>query len=430
MSTPVVPLAAGTPADDMSAVAQRISYKTPIVFAVATLVCLLGFAVGAPEGETTFQIASGSGWFTIPNFGVPAAATAWVLTLLLAAATAYAFWLTRARRPIPMWLNATVGLLFVVGFLVWVGAGKTSVIPVTSLLAGALALSVPLIFGALSGVVCERSGIINIAIEGQLLFGAFAAAVIASLFAQPYLGLVGAPLAGASVGAVLAWFSVKYHVNQLIVGVVLNTLVLGLTGFFFSTVLRADVSTWNSRQPLGILEIPLLSQIPVLGPVLFRQTILVYIMYAVIVLLQIMLFRSRWGLRTRAVGEHPKAADTVGIKVNPRRVWNTILGGAIAGLGGAFFTVGSGLAFGREMSAGNGFIALAAMILGKWNPKGAVVAALLFGFATKLGQIMQPTGSSIPSQYLLMTPYNNPNLAVAGFVGAVRAPAAEGKPYP
>jgi simple sugar transport system permease protein len=300
---------------------------------------------------------------------------------------------------------------------------------VTSLLAGALALSVPLIFGAMSGVICERTGVINIAIEGQLLFGAFAAAVLASLFTSPYLGLVGAPIAGAMVGAVLAWFAVMYRVNQLIVGVVLNTLILGLTGFFFSTVLSDNKATWNAAQRLPVLEVPLLSEIPVLGTVLFRQTILVYIMYVVVVVLQIMLFRSRWGLRTRAVGEHPKAADTVGIKVNPRRVWNTILGGAVAGLGGAFFTVGSGLAFGREMSAGNGFIALAAMILGKWNPRGAVLAALLFGFSKNLGNVLSTIGSTVPSELLLMLPYVITIFAVAGFVGRVRPPAAEGVPY-
>jgi simple sugar transport system permease protein len=210
---------------------------------------------------------------------------------------------------------------------------------------------------------------------------------------------------------------------------VLNTLVLGLTSFFFSTLLADNRETWNARQPLGVIEIPLLSQIPIVGPVLFRQTILVYAMYVAVIVLQFMLFRSRWGLRTRAVGEHPKAADTVGINVNKRRVWNTILGGAVAGLGGAFFTIGSGLAFGREMSAGNGFIALAAMILGKWNPVGAVVAALLFGFSKNLGNVLGTIGSPMPSQLLAMLPYVITIFAVAGLVGRVRAPAAEGIPY-
>ncbi len=283
--------------------------------------------------------------------------------------------------------------------------------------------------GALAGCLCERSGVINIAIEGQLLFGAFAAAAVASRFATGYAGLLAAPVAGAMVGALLAWFAVRFQVNQIIVGVVLNTLVIGLTGFLFSTVMADNSALWNARQPLGNIRIPGLAEIPVLGPVLFQQTILVYLMYVIVIVLQVMLFRSRWGLRTRAVGEHPRAADTVGIKVNPRRVWNVVLGGAIAGLGGAFFTVGSGLAFGREMSAGQGYIALAAMILGKWNPKLAVLAALLFGFSKNLGNVLSTIGSSVPSELLLMLPYLITVLAVAGFVGRVRPPAASGIPY-
>ena len=200
-------------------------------------------------------------------------------------------------------------------------------------------------------------------------------------------------------------------------------------GFLFSTLMSDNKALWNTRMPLPRLPIPVLSEIPVVGPVLFNQTILVYLVYVLVAVLQFMLFRSRWGLRTRAVGEHPKAADTVGIKVNTRRVLNVILGGAVAGLGGAFLTVGSGLAFGREMSAGQGYIALAAMILGKWNPKLAVLAALLFGFSKNLGNVLSTIGSGVPSELLLMLPYLITIFAVAGFVGRVRPPAANGTPY-
>ncbi len=408
---------------------QRIGYRAPIMYAVAALIGLF-FLMRTESGvETKFQINSGTPWLTIPTFALPAFGSIALLVVLMAGAAAFAFVLSRRRDSVSVWLHAGVGLAFVLSFLVWVGAGKAAVIPVTSLLAGALALSVPLIFGAMSGVVCERSGVINIAIEGQLLFGAFAAAVIASQLASGYAGLMAAPIAGAGVGALLAWFAVSFRVNQIIVGVVLNTLIIGLTGFLFSTVLADDKANWNSPPSLQAIEIPLLSDIPVAGPVLFDQTVLVYLMYALVIVLHFMLFRSRWGLRTRAVGEHPRAADTVGIKVNTRRVWNTILGGAIAGLGGAFFTVGSGLAFGREMSAGQGYIALAAMILGKWSPKGAVLAALLFGFSKNLGNVISTIGSSVPSEALLMLPYVITILAVAGFVGRVRPPAAEGTAY-
>ncbi len=430
MSTTATDTSGPGQAEEDDDVRTRIGYRTPIMYAVAAAVTLLLFALGAPaDADTTFQIASGSTVFTIPSFAVPALIGALVLGIVQAVAAGWALVLVRGRRPVPVWLHLVVGVSFVVSFLLWAGAGKASVIPVTSLLAGALALSVPLIFGAMCGLVCERSGVINIGIEGQLLFGAFAAAAVASRGGSGYAGLLAAPIAGAVVGALLAWFAVRFRVNQIIVGVVLNTLVIGLTGFLFSTVMSDNRELWNARERLPVIRIPLLAEIPVLGPVLFQQTVLVYLMYVVVFVLQIMLFRSRWGLRTRAVGEHPKAADTVGIKVNTRRVWNVILGGAIAGLGGAFFTVGSGLAFGREMSAGQGYIALAAMILGKWNPKLAVLAALLFGFSRNLGNVLSTIGSSVPSELLLMLPYLITIFAVAGFVGRVRPPAAEGVPY-
>ena len=166
-----------------------------------------------------------------------------------------------------------------------------------------------------------------------------------------------------------------------------------------------------------------------IGPTLFNATLLVYLMYASVAILAVMVFRSRWGLRMRAVGEHPTAADTVGIKVNRTRVRNTVLGGAVAGLGGAFFTVSAGLAFGKEMTSGAGFIALAALILGRWRPLGVLAAALLFGFANSLKDQLGIIGSTIPSQFLAMLPYLATILAVAGFVGNVKPPAAEGIPY-
>ncbi len=413
-----------------TAVRRRTSLKPTVVYALAALVSLLVFVPGTPSDvQTVFQFGSGREFIRIPNLPVPSLVTIVLLTVVLAGAAVWAFLRHRARRPLNAWWHVLVGVAFITAFLTYVGAGRSSVIPMVSLLAGALALSVPLVFGSMSGVICERSGVINIAIEGQLLFGAFAAALVASAAGSGWVGLLAAPVAGAAVGALLAWFAVAYRVNQIIVGVVLNTLIIGLTGFLFSTLMSDNKALWNTRMPLPRLPIPVLSEIPVVGPVLFNQTILVYLVYVLVAVLQFMLFRSRWGLRTRAVGEHPKAADTVGIKVNTRRVLNVILGGAVAGLGGAFLTVGSGLAFGREMSAGQGYIALAAMILGKWNPKLAVLAALLFGFSKNLGNVLSTIGSGVPSELLLMLPYVITIFAVAGFVGRVRPPAANGTPY-
>lgn len=411
-------------------VEKPIEWKMPIMYGVLAVIGVALYAIAMPGGtHTTFQLAKGASWFAIPNFALPSKATGVAIALALVALAAFAAWTTSRRVKVGAWLPVSFGFLFVFGFLTYAGAGNTGVIPLTTLLAGGLALSVPLIFGAMCGLVGERSGIVNIAIEGQLLLGAFFAAVAASLAQNAYAGLIAAPIAGALLGALLVWFAVKYWVDQIIIGVVINVLVVGLTNFLYSTVLTQNAATWNARQRLPNIRIPGLAEIPVIGPVLFDQTVLVYLMYAVVILLNIFVFRSRWGLRMRAVGEHPKAADTVGIKVNRTRVINTIFAGAIAGLGGAFFTVGTGLAFGKEMSAGQGFIALAAMILGKWNPYGALGAALLFGFSKNLGNLLSSIGTTVPSEVLLMLPYLITILAVAGFVGKVRAPAAENIPY-
>ncbi|WP_297081060.1 ABC transporter permease [uncultured Demequina sp.] len=406
------------------------SWKSTIGLGVVALLSLLFFGFGTPTGvQTTFTIARSSDFIELPSVTVPSRAAAVGLSIVALLLVAWVAYRANQYRKVGIWLPIVFGMAIMGALLTWAGADRsTTTIQLTGLLTSALFLAVPLVFGSLAGTLCERSGIINIAIEGQLLAGAFLAALVASAVGNAYVGLIAAPIAGALVGWLLAVFSTRYWVNQIVVGVVLNLLVLGLTSFFFSTVMSDNP---NLNQPLNMpdIAIPVLSSIPVIGPVLFDQNLLVYIMYAVVVIIQIMLFRSRWGLRMRSVGEHPKAADTVGIKVNRTRVRNTVLGGAIAGLGGAFFTVASGLAFGKDMSAGKGYIALAAMILGRWSPKGALAAALLFGFADALQQQLGVIGSPIPSQFLLMLPYLATIFAVAGLVGHSRPPAAEGIPY-
>ena len=404
-----------------------ISYKAPIGYTAVAAVALLLFGILPASGrETGFTV-----FWPGDNiaFSVPSKTTAVVLCLVALGLSAWSWQAARTRRKVGIWLPAVYAVALIMALLTWAVAGKDQPLPLTSLLQGSLFLAVPLVFGALAGLLSERSGIINIAIEGQLLAGAFLAAVVATLTQSAYLGLLAAPIAGALVSLLLVAFAIKYIVDQIIVGVVLNVLVVGITSYLFSTVLSDNAGTLNSPPRLPTLPIPVLSEIPVIGPVLFRQTALVYLMYVVVVVLQIMVFRSRWGLRLRAVGEHPKAADTVGIKVNRTRVWNTLLGGAVAGLGGAFFTVANGLAFGKEMTGGKGYIALAAMILGRWSPKGALAAALLFGFADNLQVVLGIIGTPIPSQIMLMTPYVVTIFAVAGLVGRVRAPAAEGIAY-
>lgn len=392
------------------------------------LVALVFFGFGADAGETsTFGITPGDAALQIDPVGLPTQATALVLSVACLVLAGVAALLVSRRRRIPLALTIGFAALWLVAFLVWAIAGNQ--VPLAGLLGGALFASVPLVFGALSGVLCERAGVVNIAIEGQLLAGAFLSAVVGTVAGSLWVGLVAAPVAGVLVAALLALFAIRYVVDQIIVGVVLNVLVIGLTGFFYGRLLSQDAERFNSPGTFDRIPIPLLSEIPVVGPVLFDQSIIVYLMYVAVAVVQVALFRTRWGLRVRAVGEHPTAADTVGIRVNRTRVRNVLLGGAVAGLGGAFFTLGSVGAFGREMTAGQGYIALAAMIFGRWSPVGALFAALLFGFANNLQGVLGVIGTPIPSEFMLMAPYLATIFAVAGLVGRVRAPAADGVPY-
>jgi simple sugar transport system permease protein len=419
---------APAPAPARQEVVRPPSWKVPITLGVLGLVALVAFGLGSASGSTsTFDLTTRAELVQLAPVALPTRATAIVLSGICLALAAAAAALVARRRTIPLAVPIGFAALWLLAFLVWAIAGKQ--ISFTGLVAGALLLSVPLVFGALSGVLCERAGVINIAIEGQLLAGAFCSAVVASLTDSLWLGLLAAPVGGLLVAVLLAVFAIRYLVDQIIVGVVLNVLVLGLTGFFYGRVLSPQADRFNQPGTFSDIAIPGLSKIPVIGPVLFDQSIIVYLMYAAVIVVQVALFRTRWGLRVRAVGEHPTAADTVGIKVNRIRVQNVLLGGVVAGLGGAFFTIGSVGAFGREMTAGQGFIALAAMIFGRWSPIGALFAALLFGFANNLQGILGIIGTPIPSEFMLMAPYLATIFAVAGLVGRVRAPAADGQPY-
>jgi simple sugar transport system permease protein len=323
--------------------------------------------------------------------------------------------------------SSIFGFGSIMAFLCWAAAGKF--IPLTGLLQAAVLLAVPLIFGSMAGLLCEKSGVINIAIEGQLLFAAFVSAVIASLTQNLIWGLISAPIAGALVSWILAYFSIRFQVDQVILGFVINVLVLGLTNFFYTVLLVPYESTWNAAGSFSAIPIPVLSKIPIIGPILFNQTIIVYFMYLIVTVIQIALFKSKWGLRTRAVGELPIAADSVGIDVNKLRFRNVIIAGAVAGVGGAVFTIGAVGVFSQSMTAGAGFIALACLIFGKWSPKGALIAALFFGFTNSLQSNLSIAGVPIPSEFMLMIPYIATIIAVSGLIGRVRAPAADGIPY-
>ncbi|MBT2486792.1 MULTISPECIES: ABC transporter permease [unclassified Microbacterium] len=401
--------------------------KAPLVLAGATVLLALLFLLAPRTGTSTFRLGDRSSAFELPDVALPTAPTSWVLLGVMVVLVVGAFlqaW--NYRRP-SLWLIVAFSVIAVFAFLVWAAAG--GLVPVTSLLFGAVSLSVPLVFGALGGVIGERAGVVNVAIEGQLLLGAFSAALLSSITGNAFVGLFGAMIGGVLVASVLAAFAIKYLVEQVIVGVVLNVLVTGLTGFLYGALLAPNEAELNTPVRFGRIEIPLLSDIPIIGPVLFNQTFIGYLMFLTVAVVAWGLYRTRWGLRLRAVGEHPQAADTVGIKVNPTRFWNVLLAGAIAGMGGAYFTLVSVPQFGKEMTAGLGFIALAAVIFGRWDPIRATMAALLFGFATNLQNLLSILKTPIPGEFMLMLPYLVTLLAVAGFAGQIRAPAAVGKPY-
>lgn len=281
------------------------------------------------------------------------------------------------------------------------------------LLASTLRAATPLVLAALGGVFSERSGVVNIALDGIMLVGAWAGVYFSYAFDSAWIGLLGAVVVGMAIAGIHAVASIRYHANQVVSGVAINLLAAGFTEFMLARV-------WGQAG-----QSPSVAKIPDLGPF----NLFVWAAFALAVFSQFVLWRTPWGLRLRAVGEHPLAADTVGINVQRMRYWGVLLSGVFAGLGGASLSIGMLSRFSNGMTAGRGFIAIAAMIFGKWNPLGAVAASLLFGAADALGTLFQAMDMKVPYQFLAMAPYVLTMLALAGVVGRATAPAADGVPY-
>jgi len=410
----------------VTALAPR-NWRIPTLLAVLGAITVLAFGVFGTDTSVEFGWSANSDAIVLEPTSANPRLLGWVLGILALLAAGAGFWYASRRRPVPIWISLIVGLAFLVSLVAWVGAGGR--VPVVFLLTGAIGLSTAIVFGALAGVIGERVGVVNIAIEGQLLGGAFVAAVVASTTGNYLLAVVAAMVTGALISMVLAAFSIKYLVDQVVVGVVLIGLVAAITNFLYSAVLGPNSAEFNNPGTMPRIPIPLLSDIPVLGSVLFNQRPTTYLMFLLVPLTWYALFKTRWGLRVRALGEHPLAADTVGIKVNRMRFWTVSIAGLIAGLGGAALTVGGVGAFVREMSAGQGFIALAAVILGRWNPWYAALAALLFGFSSNFRIWAGQAGAAIPPDLIAATPYVVTILAVALVAGRVIGPRAAGKPY-
>lgn len=360
----------------------------------------------------------------LPDWVIPSYGTVALLAVFTAAIGGY-----QLAKGFGRYTNLVLGsvvLFFIFSFLTW--ATRDQSINLAGMLRTMVSRAVPLTLGALSGILCERAGVVNIAIEGMMLSGAMMGALVGSIAQNVWVGLLAAMLTGALLAFVHAVLSIRYKVDQIISGTVINIFSAGITSFISSKFMQT-YQELNNPGTFSNYPVPLLSKIPFLGGIFFDSSIFTYGAYILLVVVHVGLFYTRWGLRVRAVGEHPKAADTLGIDVFRTRYVNVVLGGLMAGFAGAYFTLGSVGRFDELMTSGRGFISLAAMIFGKWTPFGAFGASLIFGFAESLQGKLSILKVPIPSQFLLMAPYLATMIALAGLIGRAIPPAADGQPY-
>jgi simple sugar transport system permease protein len=397
-----------------------------IFLATAILIWLVFASNVEPGMETRFMMNPGGGSAEAADWVFPSLPylnfIAGICGLL------GAFQIIRGFGKFTNGILALVAGLFLFGFLTWATAGGQT--NLAGLLRVTVVRAVPLTLGAMSGILCERGGIINIAIEGMMLTAAFVSTVFSSLFNNLWIGLLAGILAGGLMGLVHGWLSIKYKINQIISGTVINIFATGITSYLSSKFLqKVDYQYLNEPGMFPQINVPVLSKIPFIGPILFSHNMYVYAMFFFVFLLTFMLFKTRWGLRLRSVGEHPKAADTLGINVHRTQYMAVILGGMMAGFGGTYFSLGSSGRFDEVMTAGRGFIGLAAMIFGNWHPVGSMGAGLLFGFFDSLSTKSSLLQVPIPSEFIGMAPYLATIVVLAGVIGRGHAPAAEGEPY-
>lgn len=394
-------------------------------FALLGLLVIIANAPGLGAAEPTVTRLALA--LPSPVIALPTALSLVVIGAIWLAAGVLTFIPQAARAA--TWLTWAGAALIIPAVLIWAAAGRQT--NVASLAAATLRLCTPIALGALAGIYAERSGVVNIAIEGMMLTGAafgFAAFVLTG---NLLAGVLVAVLLGSAIAVIHGLLSISFKTDQIISGTVINILAIGVTGYLRRQYI---VGAQDTGATLPTIAIPLLSDIPVLGPIFFVGKPIFFTMLLLVLITHVVLFFTRFGLRLRAVGENPKAADTVGINVNRTRYVNVMISGAIAGLAGAWFSLETVGDFSDSMTAGKGFIALAAMIFGKWMPFGAFAGALLFGFAEALGVSFQIVkveafGLPVPTQFLQMLPYLVTIVVLAGLIGRAVGPAAAGKPY-
>ena len=431
MSTSSKPKASGRPGFKLSRI--RI-----IAIVLLVLGAFIFLQAGGIDGDLvttlTFETISAGESPSVGNINVPTSSYLRLIGLLFVATGILNLAELRALR----WRRASLGLMIVCGVLfiptVIIAAAAGNETNMTTIVAESLRLATPLAIGAMAGIWCERAGVVNIAIEGMMLFAAcFGFTTLfylrntgLALETAQLLAVIVAVLSGGLIALLHGWLSITFRTDQIVSGTVINILAVGVTSFVRREYL---LSTEAGAAKLGNISIPILSDLPVIGEAIFTNQPIFFMMFVILAFTHVVMFYTRWGLRTRAVGEHPHAADTLGINVNRTRWTNVWISGMVAGLAGAWFSLEATGSFNDGMTRGAGFIALAAMIFGKWTPIGAFGAALLFGFSDSLGIRLQMVGVGFPVQFLQMVPYAVTLVVLAGFIGRASPPKAVGQPY-
>ncbi|MFN2271714.1 MAG: ABC transporter permease [Anaerolineae bacterium] len=401
-----------------------------IALGVAFLVIAVLIVAFLPRGtaglKSTFALVSQRGGVTIaaPDLVVPTSLSLYILGALVALAGGWLLIVGDRRLTLTV---ALVAVSSITAFLVWASRDKS--INLTGMLVSSLVRATPIALAALCGIWSERSGVVNIGIEGMMLSGAFTSVVAASVSGSLFVGVLVGALTGLLLALLHAVLSIRFRVDQIISGTGIIILALGLTSYLQRSVLNNYPELNQPGPAIPAFGIPGLWQIPVLGPILFNQSPVIYTLIILLVITHIIMYYTKWGLRIRAVGEHPRAADTLGVNVFQTRYISVLISGAIAGLAGAYMSIGAAGRFNEGMTAGKGFLGLAAMIFGNYNPAGAFLGSLIFGFFDSWQEKLALLQVGVPPDLLGMAPYLATMIVLAGLVGRARVPAADGQPY-